>query len=341
MRLVLLALLLPPPRTCSADSGTKPMLHIDWRRLPDRPVGTQDSAAGVLGDDFVVVGGNRGRVGTPEHVGQAGMYNGGQAISIAAPSRGWRNVTAVPATTPDGHTRQGFSTGTTASVALPAGDALVFAGGFSHTNCSRQAFLMLKNNKTTGGVTYRELPSLPWDIAESNLVGVGSKVFSIGGADCGLPPNTERFLTWSDRWGGNQGFGKRVLVLDLAHCLPLWAGGDGPGRAAPSCAWQHEADFPVRTHQLPFCCAVSLAKICPGRLRTTDIREAAAFNTKAFSCRARLARGQRLQRSTKWSTFWVDTPVRIHPSVAGRPRAAASCLSLDVSPHPYMRKRSF
>ena len=87
---------------------------------------------------------------------------------------------------------------------------------------------MLKNDKTMGGVTYQELPSLPWDIAESNLVGVGSKVFSIGGADCGLPPNTERFLTWSDRWGGNQGFGKRVLVLDLAHCLPLWPSQNQP-----------------------------------------------------------------------------------------------------------------
>ena len=50
------------------------MLHIDWRRGPDRPVGTQDSVAGVLGDDFVVALGNRGVVGGPAHVTQGGMW---------------------------------------------------------------------------------------------------------------------------------------------------------------------------------------------------------------------------------------------------------------------------
>ena len=61
------------------------------------------------------------------------------------------------------------------------------------------------------------------------------------GSDCGLAPNTERFLTWSDRWGANRGLGKRVLLLDLAACPQLWrkegegaqAGGNGA-----ACEWQ-------------------------------------------------------------------------------------------------------
>ena len=161
-------------------------LHIDWKRLPDRPVGTQDSAAGILDGDFVIVGGNRGRQGTPAHAGQAGMYTGGQAISVSKPQQGWRNVSDVPSTTPDGHTSTslGFSTGATASMALPnsaANSALAFAGGFSHTNCSKQAFLM---TKTAGIFHYERLPDLPWDIAESNLVAVGSKLYSV--ANCNL-----------------------------------------------------------------------------------------------------------------------------------------------------------
>ena len=223
------------------------MLHIDWRRLPDRPLGTQDSAAGIIDDDFVIIAGNRGRQGTPAHAGQAGMYTGGQSISISKPQLGWSNLTAVPATTPDGSTQLGFSTGSTASVTLPngKGSGLAFAGGFSHTNCSRQVFVLRKT--TAGQFSYVRLPDLPWDIAEADLVAVGNTLYSIGGADCGLPPNTERFLTWSDRWGGNQGFGTRVLSLDLSKC-PLWTTSNnnvgGGATSNRTCHWEREADFP-------------------------------------------------------------------------------------------------
>jgi hypothetical protein len=232
------------------------MLHIDWRRLPDRPIGTQDSAAGILDGDFVVVLGNRGKVGTPAHAGQGGMWNGGHALPVADTSlQGWRAVPDVPSTTPDGSTRLGVSTGTTAAVTLPGGaSALAFVGGFSHTNCSREAFLMRKQRAGPGrgaNFSYDRLPSLPWDIAESDLVAVGSKLYSIGGADCGLNPNVERFLTWSDRWGGNRGLGRRVLVLDLAGCPLLGrppgaalAGRRGDQVEAAACRWKQLANFP-------------------------------------------------------------------------------------------------
>ena len=78
----------------------------------------------------------------------------------------------MPATTPDGSKRVGVSVGTTASVELPGGggSALAFAGGFSHTNCSKEAFLM---RKAGGNVSYTRLPSLPWDIAMAGIVAVG------------------------------------------------------------------------------------------------------------------------------------------------------------------------
>ena len=228
----------------ASASSQDALLHIDWRRLPDRPLGTQDSAAGIIDDDFVIIAGNRGVVGGPAHVGQGGMYNGAQSISVSKPQLGWSNVTAVPATTPDG-SRLGFSTGTTASVSLPngMGTGLAFAGGFSHTNCSRQVFLLRKATAADGEFRYEHLPDLPWDIAESDLVAVGSTLYSIGGADCGLRPNTERFLTWSDRWGGNQGFGTRVLSLELSKCS-FWRSSNADGSAENGCQWEREADFP-------------------------------------------------------------------------------------------------
>ena len=57
----------------TTSAPLKAMLHIDWRRVPDIPVGTQDSAAGVLDGEFIIALGNRGTPGTVEHAGQGGM----------------------------------------------------------------------------------------------------------------------------------------------------------------------------------------------------------------------------------------------------------------------------
>ena len=167
--------------------------------------------------------------------------NGGYSLSTSQPAQGWSRIADVPATTSD-HKRVGVSVGTTASVELPGGggSALAFAGGFSHTNCSKEAFLM---RKAGGNVSYTRLPSLPWDIAEAGIVAVGSRIFSIGGSDCGLPPNTERFLTWCDRWGRNEGFGKRVLLLDLEDC-PRLLSGSASSVDDEACEWKKQPDMP-------------------------------------------------------------------------------------------------
>ena len=57
----------------TTSAPLKAMLHIDWRRVPDIPVGTQDSMAGVLDGEFIIALGNRGTPGTREHAGQGGM----------------------------------------------------------------------------------------------------------------------------------------------------------------------------------------------------------------------------------------------------------------------------
>ena len=57
----------------TSNAPLKAMLHIDWRRVPDIPVGTQDSMAGVLDGEFIIALGNRGTPGTVEHAGQGGM----------------------------------------------------------------------------------------------------------------------------------------------------------------------------------------------------------------------------------------------------------------------------
>ena len=206
--------------------------------LPDRPVGTQDSVAGVLGNSFVVVAGNRGTVGTKSGAGQGGMWNGGFSLAASNISRGWVRVPDVPATTHDSHSRLGFSTGLAARVQLPfdwgESEALAWVGGFSHTNCSSEAFLMLPPSQNLSNYSYYRLPNFPYQIAQASVVASGTKLLVIGGSDCGLPPDTERFLTWTDRWGGQPGFGKHVFELDVSKCR----------RHGGGCEWVQLADFP-------------------------------------------------------------------------------------------------
>ena len=245
-----------PPQQQQQQGGTGvALIHIDWERLPDRPVGTQDSVFGVVGGQFVVLAGNRGVPGTAAHKPQGFMWNGGFALALAPgagssrergpPARGWRwrPVPAAPAHVQDGPGQLGFSAGGAGRVVLPGGggEALAFAGGFSHTNCSREAFLLRppSGSASAANFTYHRLPSLPWEMAQADVVAVGSTLLIIGGSDCGRPPNTERFLTWSDRWGGNQGLGRRVLRLDLERC-PLGAAAN----AEQACEWERLADFP-------------------------------------------------------------------------------------------------
>ena len=233
-------LLLPAARAPPSPAvGGPPLLHITWSRLPDRPVGTQDSLFGALDGQFVVALGNRGNNGTgPQH----GMWNGGYALPLADPSRGWAALPPSPSTTEEpcgGHlpchrgVRNGVSVSGTARVELPpslgGGEGLVTAGGFSHTECSNQSYL-LRRNATAGEFAYSPLPPLPWDLGTGALTAIGSRVFVVGGADCGSPPNTERYITWSDRHGRNRGIGKRVLILDLAQLEEGWQRGpDLPG----------------------------------------------------------------------------------------------------------------
>ena len=70
-------------------------------------------------------------------------------------------------------------------------------------------------------------PALP-DLGA--LTAVGSRVFLVGGGDCGSFPNTERYQVFSDRHGGNPGIGRRVLILDLTKLSNGWVRGpDLPG----------------------------------------------------------------------------------------------------------------
>ena len=63
-------------------------------------------------------------------------------------------------------------------------------------------------HRSSNGFAYSPLPPLPWDLGTGALTAIGSRVFVVGGADCGSPPNTERYITWSDRHGRNLGIGE-------------------------------------------------------------------------------------------------------------------------------------
>jgi hypothetical protein len=236
-----------------ASGGAPAQLHIDWRRLPDRPVGTQDSLSGVIAGQFVVAMGNRGVAGKPAHAQEGGMWNGGHAFSPS--TKVWSELPPAPATTPDFGGTVGVSIyGSVQLEGLPSlqpeqlsSDGVVVAGGFSHTNCSKQTFLLQAATNTTNTNAsfefhWTRLPDLPYAMAGGGLAADGLTIYRVGGADCGAAGATERMSTWADHTGGNQGFGQHVLVLALKPCHLL----PGGGAARPQCGgW-------VRAPQLEF-----------------------------------------------------------------------------------------
>ena len=159
-------------------------------------MGTQDSLYGAIDGHFVVALGNRGNDGTgPQH----GMWNGGWSLDMRDPQARWRALPTSPSSTaepcgghlpcqPNGY-RRGMSVSSAAHVRLPpalgGGEGPISAGGFSHTQCSNESFLLRRNNGTTG-FEYTALPSLPYDLGTGALTAVGSRARGVGATEAGL-----------------------------------------------------------------------------------------------------------------------------------------------------------
>ena len=91
---------------------------------------------------------------------------------------------------------------------------------------------MLKWSGTPILWAWSALPSLPYAVSSMGVASIGTQIFVVGGADY----DGQAFSVFTDRQGGNAGFGKHLLVLDLLNLSAGWQRGpDLPG----SPRWVH------------------------------------------------------------------------------------------------------
>ncbi|MCA9415148.1 MAG: hypothetical protein KC917_02720 [Candidatus Omnitrophica bacterium] len=202
-----------------------PMLRIDWTRGPNLPQGFQDSDGGILENRLITVCGFCSGGLDRDNQEKPGVYPRGflqKGWSIDLSNGGtWEPIPDFP-----GDARQGLS-------AARVGDALFFWGGFSYTEpyCYRNGWrLSLRHD----GWKWDPLPDYPWPIASAAMVTIGTKIYSVGGADY----NAEAFFTDTDRSGTLNHLGARFLVLDTDH---LEAGWKELARCPGTPRWVHAA----------------------------------------------------------------------------------------------------
>eukprot|EP01052_Picozoa_sp_SAG31_P036455 SAG31_NODE_4554_length_3143_cov_24.683640_2_plen_534_part_00 len=167
------------PRTVKTDDETRtgslrPMLHIDWRRLPDFPAqGTVKSGLEAS---------NGGWVSSSEIVSAFGYAGGGSHNFMN--STWLLNISAVSGSKsewqrlPDAPVAPRQDVGSTV-----IGGALYFIGGFSYSQPFTYNDVMRLQRDSSGTWAWSILPAFPHPIdAYSGLVSIGKKLFVFGGA---------------------------------------------------------------------------------------------------------------------------------------------------------------
>ncbi|MEZ6050843.1 MAG: kelch repeat-containing protein [Planctomycetaceae bacterium] len=187
-----------------------PMLKITWRLGADLPQGFQDSDGGILGDRLITIGGfcsggleedNRRKTGRYPR----GFLKKGWSLDLRDAESDWTSLPDLP-----GPARQGLS-------AAIVDDALYVWGGFSYEEpyCYRDGWRFSREGDRW---QWSELPPFPWPINSTSLATVGSRIYACGGSDY----NAERFFTETDRAGGRERLGARLLMFDTNALSAGW-----------------------------------------------------------------------------------------------------------------------
>ena len=160
-----------PPKT-TGGGVLKPMLHIEWRRLPDfpkqgtkaYPSGLEAASGGWVDDDTVISAFGYASGGKTAFINSAWLLN-------ITSSKGWQRLPDAPVPG-----RQGAG-------AAVVGGAVYFVGGFSYNAPYTYSDVLKLQRQSNGAWGWSKLPPFPHPItAYSSLVAVGTKLYSVGGA---------------------------------------------------------------------------------------------------------------------------------------------------------------
>lgn len=184
------------------QDSLKQMIDISWRLGPRTPKGQQTSAAGILHNTLITVGGFNNGSGP----GGRGFHHEAWGLAIGNENGQWQELPSFPGSNDpnnvDGAGRQSlFST--------VVGDALYMWGGFNYTAPFTYAD-GYKLSRSGSQWVWTPLPSLPTPRLGAGLVAVGHRIYAVGGGDY----NREHFFTLTDRTGTQEAYGARMYVFD-------------------------------------------------------------------------------------------------------------------------------
>ena len=185
-----------------------PMLEIVWSRGPNLPQGFQDSTAGIVGDTLVTAGGFcAGRKDVPGKVDKypRGFLNKAWGLRLSTLQAGWFRLPEFPL-----EGRQGLA-------GVVVGGKLYAWGGVNYTApfTYGQGLRLSREGKSW---VWERLPDLPTPVAWPGICTLGSKIYTLGGADY----DSQRFHTRADRSGARPRLGARFWVIDTAHVELGW-----------------------------------------------------------------------------------------------------------------------
>ena len=165
----------PPPSASAMSPPLRPMLHIDWRRLPDfpkqgpvSPSGLEASNGGWVDDDCVVAAFGYPAGGAAAFQNTAWLLN---TSSAAGASNNWTRLPDAPVCG-----RQDVG-------AAVIDGAIFFVGGFSYSAPFTYNDTLKLSRAANGSWEWQVLPDFPYPVdSYSGVVAVGTKLYLMGGA---------------------------------------------------------------------------------------------------------------------------------------------------------------
>ncbi|MBI2433471.1 MAG: hypothetical protein HYV26_11430 [Candidatus Hydrogenedentes bacterium] len=175
------------------------MLEVVWSAGTHMPQGMQDNFVAPLGDWLVSIGGFCGGVDDDWKPGKypRGFLRNVWGLNLADEGRGWVELPPLP-----GAARQG-------AFGASVNDSIYVWGGFSYDEpyTYRDGYRL---SRAGSAWTWTELPPLPSPRAWGSACALGAKIYVPAGADY----DAQRFYTLSDRAGGQERLGAKLLVFD-------------------------------------------------------------------------------------------------------------------------------
>lgn len=198
----LLSLTATPPSPAPQPQSELPhMLEAEWSAGKHMPRGMQDNYVGMLGNWLISVGGFCGGADEDWKPGvyTRGFFNQAWGLNLEETWKDWVTLPPFP-----GAPRQGMQ-------GACVGGSLYVWGGFSYSEPFTYAdgFRLFRRE---GAWSWEPLPPLPSPTCWGGTVVLGTKIYTLGGADY----DAQRFYAQTDRTGMVERLGARLIAFDTA-----------------------------------------------------------------------------------------------------------------------------